>query len=132
MSEEPPNSNSASLKVAAGPLTGPVLTRVVSMMLARVDCPIDRLDDAMLVCDAISAHAPEQAVDGRISFELSTDAEGFGLRVGDLVEEGARRLLDDSVLPGVGNVLERVADEVRIERTGEHGPEELVLRLRFA
>jgi serine/threonine-protein kinase RsbW len=101
------------------------------MMLARVDCPIDRLDDAMLLCDAISAHGTEQAADGHLSFELNTDGGGFRLRVGDLTEQGARTLLSDAVLPGVGNLLERVADAVRVEPPSGDGAEELVVELSF-
>ena len=130
--EGPHSSNSASLKVTAGPLTGPVLARVVSMMLARVDCPIDRLDDAMLLCDAISAHGAERAADGHLSFLLATDPGGFRLRVGELAQDGARGLLSDAVLPGVGNLLERVADTVRVEPPSDGGAEELVVELSFA
>ena len=50
--------SSASLRLAKGPLVGPVLCRVVSIVLARANCPMDRMDDAMLICDALSAHAP--------------------------------------------------------------------------
>ena len=50
--------SSASLRLAKGPLVGPVLCRVVSIVLARANCPMDRMDDAMLICDALSAHVP--------------------------------------------------------------------------
>src|ERR1019366_10383537 len=60
---EPPAENSVSLRLANGPLSGPVLCRVVSMVLVRADCPMDRLDDAMILCDALSAHAPAHAND---------------------------------------------------------------------
>ncbi len=40
-----------SLRLANGPLAAPVLCRVVSMVLARAEARLNRLDDAMLVCD---------------------------------------------------------------------------------
>jgi hypothetical protein len=122
-----PAGGSVSLRLATGPLAGPVLCRVVSMVLARAACPMDRLDDAMLVCDTLSAHAPTYAGDGHLAFTVTTREHGLELRVGELAEEGARRLVDDAAVPGVGNVLERVADELRIAPSGR----ELVLGLSF-
>jgi hypothetical protein len=123
-----------TLRVASGPLAAPVLGRVISMVLARADCPMDRLDDAMILCDALSAHAPAHARDGHLAFTMATDERGIELRVGELAEQGARGLLADAEVPGVGNVLERLSDELRIEpsssaQTGDAG--ELVLTLRF-
>jgi serine/threonine-protein kinase RsbW len=129
-SPEQAEANRAVLRVDAGPLAAPLLGRVVAMMLARADCPVDRLDDAMLLCDAIAAHAPDHASDGRMQFVVSTDAEGLELRVGALAAQGARQLVEAAVLPGVGNVLEPIADELRIE-SDANGEEELVLELSF-
>jgi hypothetical protein len=130
-----PAANSVSLRVANGPLAAPVLGRVISMVLARADCPIDRLDDAMILCDALSAHAPAHARDGHLAFTMATEERGIELRVGELAEQGAGGLLADANVPGVGNVLERLSDELRIEPSSSSQPpghaEELVLRLRF-
>ena len=131
---EQPAANSVTLRVANGPLAAPVLGRVISMVLARADCPMDRLDDAMILCDALSAHAPAHARDGHVVFTMTTDAGGIELRVGELSERGAGELLADADVPGVGNVLERLSDELRIEPSSAADParaEELVLELRF-
>jgi len=121
-----------SLRLANGPLAAPVLGRVISMMLARTDCPMNRLDDAMILCDALSAHAPAHARNGHLAFMIETDRQGIAMRVGELAEQGATKLLADAAVPGVGNVLERLSDELRIEPSsaGEQR-EELVLELRF-
>jgi hypothetical protein len=128
---EEPYRGTASLRLANGPLVGPVLCRVVSMVLARANCPMDRLDDAMLICDALSAHAPDHSSDGHVSFALNTQPNGFELRVGDLSERGATELVHAAVLPGVGNVLERMTDSLRVEPAADGEREELVLELRF-
>jgi hypothetical protein len=129
---DPPAENSVSLRLANGPLAAPVLGRVVSMVLARADCPMNRLDDAMILCDALSAHAPAHANDGHIAFTVATDSQGIELRVGELTERGATELLADATVPGVGNVLERLSDELWIEPPcAEHPREELILTLRF-
>ena len=131
MIEEPPYESSASLRLANGPLVGPVLCRVVSMVLARANCPMDRLEDAMLICDVLSAHAPTHAVNGHLAFVVSARGGEFELRVGELPERAASRLVQDAVLPGVGNVLERVTDELRIAPSADGTGEELVLGLAF-
>ncbi len=130
--QDPTAENSVSLRLANGPLAAPVLGRVISMMLARADCPMNRLDDAMILCDALSAHAPPHARNGHLAFTIETDRQGIEMRVGELAEQGATKLLADAAVPGVGNVLERLSDELRIEpsSTGEQR-EDLVLELRF-
>lgn len=126
-----PLSNTASLRLAAGPLVRPVLCRVVSMVLARANCPMDRLDDAMLICDALSAHAPEHASDGSLSFALHAQDGSFELRLGELAQHAGEAVVRDSVLPGVGNVLERMTDELSVVPAASGHHEELVLKLRF-
>ena len=128
----PPVGNSVTLRLANGPLAAPVLGRVLSMVLARADCPMNRLDDAMILCDTLSAHAPAHARDAHLAFTMATDGQGIELRVGELAERGADRLLADAAVPGVGNVLERLSDELRIEpASAGHLHEELILTLRF-
>ena len=115
------------VRLTDGPLMGPVLWRVVSMVLARADWSLERLDDALLVCDALCAHAPAYAGDGRLTFSIRASEEEAELRVLDLVGDGAARLVEDAMLPVVGNVLERIADRIAVEpdESGEHT--ELVL-----
>ena len=92
---------------------------------------MDRLDDAMLICDALSAHAPDHSSDGHVSFALSAQSGGFQLRVGELPERAASELVHKAILPGVGNVLERMTDSLRVEPAADGRHEELVLELRF-
>ena len=108
------------LRLASGPALGPVLRRVVSMALARADWPVDRLDDAILVCDALCAHTPAYAREGRVTFSLQADEREAELRVHDLDAADADALLRDTMLPVVGNVLEQVADRVTVQ-TDEDG-----------
>ena len=132
VNDEPPAGNSVFLRLATGPLAAPVLCRVMSMILTRADCPMDRLDDALILCDAISVHAPVYASDGHLALTMATDTRGIELRVGELCERGASMLLADAEVPGVGNVLERISDELRVEPSGAGGSHaELVLTLRF-
>lgn len=120
-----------SLRLTNGPLSGPVLCRVVSMVLARAECPVNRLDDALLACDEIAAHGLGYAADGHLMVTLTTSAERAELRVGELAKQGARGVLADAMVPGVGNVLERVSDELRVEPAKSGGSEDLVLAISF-
>jgi hypothetical protein len=122
--------NEAKMLVRNGPLLGPVLTRVIGMLAARAQCPIDRLDDALLVADTVAAHSPDHAVNGTVLVGLAAGDGMLELTVSQLQVGGARALLKDADLPGVGNVLERVADHVEARGEGEAG-EELFIRLGF-
>ena len=120
-------ANEAVVRIRSGPLVAAVLGRVVGMLAARAQCPIDRLDDAMLLTDAVAAHAPTHTTEGHVQVVVAADETGIELRVGALARGGADSLLADAELHGVGNVFTRVADEVDARASGE-----LVLRLRFA
>ncbi len=121
-----------SLRVATGPLAGPVLSRVTSMILARASCPLDRFDDALILCDAISAYAPAHVRDSHLVYTLSAAERAIELRVAELRTGGAAGLIDDAVLPDVGNVIERYSDSRRVEPAPDGAGEELILTFPFA
>jgi hypothetical protein len=102
------------------------------MILARTDCPLDRLDDALLLCDALCAHALPYARDGHISYTLTAERGAIELRVAELGPDGAARLVRDAQLPDVGNVIERFSEQRRVEPARDGAGEELVLRFGFA
>src|SRR5258708_6870798 len=101
------------------------------MLAARADCPVDRLDDALLGVDALAAHAGTYVADGRLSVEVVTREGSLELLVGPLAEDGAEGLIRAAVVPGVGNVLEHVADEVGVQRDPDTGAPLLSVRFRF-
>ncbi len=127
---EPAQANFARVRLADGPLAGPVLWRVVSMMLARADWPLDRLDDMLLVCDALSAHAFAYSSDATVTFSIQAGEHDAELRVLDLIGDGASGLVKDAVLPVVGNVFERIAERVSTEPSAHCEGSQLVLALR--
>jgi hypothetical protein len=117
--------NEATLTVGRAELLGPVLGRVVGMLAARAQCPIDRLDDALLLTDAVAAHAPGHTSNGSVTVHVTAEPAGLSLRVGPLAAGGAEALVESAALPGIGNVFQRVASDVRAEG------EELHLHLTF-
>jgi hypothetical protein len=122
-------TNQATVRIVNGPLVAPVLSRVVGMLAARAQCPVDRLDDALLVADAIAAHTQAHTVDGHVTVHLSAGPEGLEMAVDELGNGGADGLLADASLPGVGNILERIADQVDVDRAA--GRERVTVRLGF-
>jgi serine/threonine-protein kinase RsbW len=106
------------VSVAAGPLVEPIFRRVVGAVAARADLPVDRLEDAVLVADALAARAGAHASDGRATFALHPGRRSLDLRIGPLLAGGGRELIASAALPGLGNVVERLADEVAVEADG--------------
>ncbi len=124
-----PAANFARLRLAVGPLAGPTICRVVSILAGRALCPLDRLDDALLVCDAIIDHAPAHCPDGHIPLEVTVDDTSLELRLGPLASSAGEAILANAEIPGVGNVLTQVSDRVAVSPVGD--AEELVLGLDF-
>jgi hypothetical protein len=122
--------NEATMVVRNGPLLGPVLSRVIGMLAARAQCPIDRLDDALLVADTVAAHSPDHSRNGTVRVGLAAEEGALELTIGALAPQEGEAILKDADLPGVGNVLERVADAVEVRSTADGG-EELYIRLGF-
>ncbi len=109
------------LCVRSTPLGQPVLERLVAALAARVDLPVDRLADAQLVASAVAASAPRHTDQGLLLVGLDAEGTEVGLAVGPLREGSGEQVINDSRLPGVGTVLERLVDgwSVVTEGTGE-------------
>ncbi len=127
----PSPANEARLVVRNGALLGAVLSRVVGMLAARALCPIDRLDDALLITDALAAHTGDYAVNGTIGVTVTAGEDSLTLVVFPLRPQGGDGLLQAAELPGVGNVLERVADEVATGPAPDDSGDQLRVRLAF-
>ena len=119
-----------TVSIASGPLVGPILRRVVGMLAARADLPLDRLVDAVLVADLIAARAPAHSIDDKINVALDPGDRSLLLRVGPLRQGGGQALIVDAAVPGVGNVIEQLADELTVRPEGE--TEFLHVRLAYS
>jgi len=119
------------VSIAAGPLVGPVLRRVVGMLAARADLPLDRLDDAVLVADLIAARAPAHVANETVDVALEPGPRTLSLVIGPLRAGGGEALVIDAAVPGVGNVIEQLADELTVD-PGADGAEFLRVTLAYA
>jgi serine/threonine-protein kinase RsbW len=128
--EPPPTAlvvGEAQLRVPAGDLVAPVLSRVVAMYAARADFSVDRLSDAILLSDAISANGPDEFLDGTARIAIAEEEGAFVVRVGPLEAGAGQHLLDGMRIPELDASLEGLADEIRVE-DAEDG-EFLVMRV---
>ncbi|ADB52976.1 putative anti-sigma regulatory factor, serine/threonine protein kinase [Conexibacter woesei DSM 14684] len=126
-----PPVRGVALTLEPGAHAAAVLGRVVSLVAARADFSIDRLSDAQIVSDAIAGAAGAHALDGGGAVRVAIDEHerGFDLVIGPLAPGGGQQLVRDTELPGLGCLLERLADELDVEPAaggGEH------LRARLA
>jgi serine/threonine-protein kinase RsbW len=115
------------LSVVNGPLAGPVLGRVVSILGARQGFSIEQLADAGLLTDAIAAHAGKFVLGRHLHVALDEGEGDVILRVGLFGDEGGSRAVASSSLAGLRPLLEQLSAGTTIEQID--GGEYLVLRL---
>jgi serine/threonine-protein kinase RsbW len=120
----------AGMSIVPGPLVSAISSRVTAMLAARCDFPLDRLADAVLVSDAISAHAEQYVLGGDVGLAIEDGDGALDFRVGPLRQGGARGLLAELEVPGFGGSLERLVDRIDVEDPAPDGSEFLVLTIR--
>jgi serine/threonine-protein kinase RsbW len=111
----------AGLLIQPGPLVASVASRVTAILAARADFPLDRLADAVLVSDAIAAHASDYISGSDVGLVIEDGDGTLDFRVGPLHQGGGEGLLREMEVPGLGHSLERLVDEIKVER-GEGVP----------
>jgi serine/threonine-protein kinase RsbW len=122
----------AGLMIQPGPLVASVASRVTAILAARADFPLDRLADAVLVSDAISAHASDYISGSDVGLVIEDGDGTLDFRVGPLHEGGGKSLLQQMEVPGLVHSLERLVDEVKVERgDGVPGTAESVADAEF-
>ena len=112
---EVPEVSETRISAPAGELLGSILSRVVSMFAARADFSVDRLSDAVLLSDAISAQGPDGFPEGTARIVVSEGDGSFTIRVGPLEHGAGERLVDGMRIPELDASLQGLADEVRVE-----------------
>lgn len=115
----PPVPEATEMTVGPPELVGPVLSRALTALAARHEITVDRISDAMLLADAISAAAPRGFADGHVRLSIADRPSGVELKVGPMASGGAESLRESLALPDLGGSLESLADEVRTESDGD-------------
>ena len=109
----------ATLRVQGHDLCEAVLVRVLGALANLADLPVDRLSDAQIMAGAIADRAPDLSADGALEVRLAYEPAAISFTLGPLVPGGAARLLEQTAVPGVGPVIERMADEVRVDSAAD-------------
>jgi anti-sigma regulatory factor (Ser/Thr protein kinase) len=115
----PPVPDATEITVGPPELVGPVLSRALTALAARHEITVDRISDAMLLSDQISAAAPRGFADGHVRLSIADRPAGVELKVGPMESGAAAGLRESLALPDVGGSLETLADEVRTESDGD-------------
>ncbi len=115
----PGDPETTDLRVGPPQLLAPILSRALTSLAARHDVTVDRISDAMLLSDAISAGAPLGFPDGQVCLSILDSPDGVELKVGPMEAGGGETLRGSLDLPTVGGSLESLADELRVESDNE-------------
>jgi hypothetical protein len=97
----------------------PVLRRAVAGASAKAGLPVDRIDDAVLILEALLADRGMARAD-EVRLVLSARPGSFALMMGPLDADEAERLLAHAALPIVGPVIERLATTAVALDGGSH------------
>jgi serine/threonine-protein kinase RsbW len=108
-----------------------IMRRVVAVVAAQEDMSVERVMESLLVVELVARHGLRYLVGDHVDVRVTRAAGAFELRVGPLEQSGALAVVRDSEVPAIGSVVERLADDVRVEQAEVDGVdcEYLVLRL---
>lgn len=115
----PKSVHGTTIKISDERIAGPVIGRVLAVLAARTDFPVDRLTDTMLLADALAAHAAAGFEDGAVRMVIEDGDGSIRLRVGPMQDGAAERLREDLAIPGLGATLEKLADGIDVDRSDE-------------
>ena len=96
----------------------PVLRRAVAATCSRAGLGLDRLDDALLILEALLADRAVADAD-EVHLVLTARPDSFALLLGPLADTQAERLLLED-LPFVGAVIRRLASTALTLDGGSH------------
>jgi hypothetical protein len=106
-------SDPIAIDVEPGPAAAPILGRAAAAMATRAQLTLDRVNDANLIVESLAAHGAQHSRDQHIRVRITAEAGRLILRFGPLNSGGPAAVLVDATLPGLGPIIERLADEVR-------------------
>ena len=105
----------ARLVIRRPELAQPVLERLVAALAARVDLPLDRLSDGQIASAALVATASRNIPGGELRMELDGEPGAVIVRLGPFPDGAAARVVEDTALPGVGAIVDRLVDHWSVD-----------------
>jgi serine/threonine-protein kinase RsbW len=114
-----PEVAATEISVGSAELLEPVLARLVGALAARRELSVDRVSDAVLITDAISAAAPGRFADGCVRLGLGESEAGLELRLGPMERGAANAIREELAVPDLGGSLEALVDELEVDESGD-------------
>jgi serine/threonine-protein kinase RsbW len=114
-----PEIAGTEIAVGRAELLEPVLARLVGALAARRDLSVDRVSDALLITDAITAAAPGRFADGSVRLGLGESELGLELRLGPMRKGAASEIRGELAVPDLGGSLEALADELEVDESAD-------------
>jgi serine/threonine-protein kinase RsbW len=111
------SSRSSEVRISISPaaLGSAVLSRVVSASAARANFSVDRLSDAQLVVDALTANVEAVLTGPGVAVGIGVRPRTLEFEVGPLKPGGSRGAVAGSAVGGsIGPLIERLTDEVDV------------------
>jgi anti-sigma regulatory factor (Ser/Thr protein kinase) len=119
-SAEPELAESEALIAIRSDGAGPFAIKPVATLLAaRTDLSVDRVSDVEILCELLADAVAKSGEERPVSVAIREFDVGLELRLGPLSVGAGERLLAGAVVPGLGDVLERLSDEVAVETVAE-------------
>lgn len=112
--EAPKAPKEAQLAIDAGVAAKPVIARVLAIAATRAGFSLDRMSDGVLMGDVIAAGAADDFAEGRVGIEIEECGPNLCLRVGPFQAGGAKRMVDQMDLPGMGVSIAKIADRFEV------------------
>jgi len=110
----PPAPKEAAIAIDAGVAAKPVIARVLAIAATRAGFSLDRMSDGVLMGDVIAAGSADDFAEGRVGIDIQECGPNLCLSVGPFQPGGAKRMLDQMELPGMGVSIAKLADRVEI------------------
>jgi len=114
------SSTAAAVSIAPIDLARNVLPRLVSTLAARAHFSTDRISDAQLLADAVAAHAPGAMSSDHLSIGVSVEPRELELHIAPLGTGRAQRLIGDSELDSLGEVIAKLTDRHDVASAGPY------------
>jgi serine/threonine-protein kinase RsbW len=92
-----------------------ILRRLVAVVAAQRDMSSERVMEGLLLAELVARNALRYLTGESVRVHIDFVDAGFELRVGPLEPGGATAVVADSEVPVVGSVLDKLADEVRVD-----------------
>jgi anti-sigma regulatory factor (Ser/Thr protein kinase) len=119
--------------LVAPPLVEPFersVRRLVAVLAAQADMPVDELTNALLVAELAARHTPAYVLGDTARASLSRLPGGFSLTIGPFAAGDAKALIAESDLPSLGPVLMRLSENVTVVPSAtDPSSEDLLIRL---